>query len=175
MVGSSSTLLEPCRSESESSSNCINSLSSSTCCGSLTDPAPLLSNENKVSVSSRINDSVTSNSCTQLVANSPIEIKEEVQIMTSPEMPFKIENQVSDETFVEMISEEVVITSEDLSLYDACDVKPDLSSLCSDTDIDERNIDQGYESIDSPNSDVDHSLSELFPDLAYQYVDSDMC
>lgn len=69
----------------------------------------------------------------------------------------------SEEVFEEMISEEIVITSEDLFLTDAqCD-----GSECSEYDTDERNSDQGYESTDSPVSIVSESdtLSELFPNL----------
>lgn len=66
----------------------------------------------------------------------------------------------------DMISEEIVITSEDLFLNEAsCDEKITTRSVCSDIDIDDRNSDQGYESIDSPLSDIDHSLPELFPEL----------
>lgn len=66
----------------------------------------------------------------------------------------------------DMISEEIVITSEDLFLNEAsCDEKFTTKSICSDGDIDDRSSDQGYESIDSPFSDVDHSLPELFPEL----------
>lgn len=66
----------------------------------------------------------------------------------------------------DMISEEIVITSEDLFLNEAsCDEKITTGSICSDGDIDDRSSDQGYESIDSPFSDVDHSLPELFPEL----------
>lgn len=66
----------------------------------------------------------------------------------------------------DMISEEIVITSEDHFLNEAyCDEKISPKSICSDIDIDDRNSDQGYESIDSPLSDVDLSLPELFPEL----------
>lgn len=80
--------------------------------------------------------------------------------------PISVDNSSSDnsdEVFEEMISEEIVITSEDLFLTDArCD-----GSECSEFDTDERNSDQGYESIDSPDSIVSENdtLSELFPNL----------
>lgn len=116
-----------------------------------------------------VNDIVTENSEGNVLI--PLsEIKEEAKFLTSSELKLKIENTVNDEMF--MISEEVVITSEDASLQEACEIKSDYNSVCSDTDIDERNIDQGYESIDSPNSDVDHSFSALFPGLLYE--DSEM-
>lgn len=68
----------------------------------------------------------------------------------------------SEEEFEEMISEEIVITSEDLFLTDAW-----CGSECSEYDSDDRNSDQGYESIDSPSSVVceNDTLSELFPNL----------
>mgnify|MGYP000871619238 CR=1 FL=1 len=175
MVGSSPTLLESSGSESELPTSCINPLSlpeiASLDYDSLIDKASLFTNEDEPSI---INDIVTENSKGSVFI--PLsDIKEEANLITSPELKLKIENTTGDEMFIEMISVEVVITSEDASLYEACEIKPDMNSVCSDTDIDERNIDQGYESIDSPNSDVDHSFCELFPDLAYQYVDSEMC
>ncbi len=73
----------------------------------------------------------------------------------------KYENQLE-----EMISEEIVVTSDDPFL---CDISEDKyssrSSACSETD--ERGSDQGYESVDSPESlsGYDESLMELFPNL----------
>lgn len=89
----------------------------------------------------------------------------EPQIITAPEFEIYTEETHSNEILEDMISEEIVITSDDLSLYDACDALPEIYSVCSDADTDERNSDQGYESIDSPLSDVDNPLPELFPEL----------
>ena len=184
MVGSSSTLLESSRPKPESPASSISSLgspeSAPSPCDTLIDPPSLPANEDRTSVdTTELLDVVTERVPVKSVPKSPVQIKEEAQIITLPEFPLKTENIASEEMYVEMISEEVVITSsEDLSLYDACDMKPELSSLCSDTDIDERNnIDQGYESIDSPNSDAGLPLGELFPGLGYpcEYMDPVIC
>lgn len=79
---------------------------------------------------------------------------------------FEIKEEQPEFVLEDMISEEIVITSEDLFLNEAsCDEKFTTKSICSDGDIDDRSSDQGYESIDSPFSDADHSLPELFPEL----------
>ena len=84
----------------------------------------------------------------------------------SPPTPVHTDSSSSDnseEVFEEMISEEVVITSEDLFLTDAwCG-----SSAGSEYDSDECHSDQGYESTDLSDSMAceRQTLSELFPNL----------
>lgn len=124
--------------------------------------------------SSSCSDLEPASSCTFLqdtwnMASEPIinvPIAHSVPETISKPSPISVDNSSSDnsdEVFEEMISEEIVITSEDLFLTDArCD-----GSECSEFDTDERNSDQGYESIDSPDSIVSENdtLSELFPNL----------
>ncbi len=70
--------------------------------------------------------------------------------------------------FEEMIAEEIVITSDDPFLCDVSEGKyTSGSSACSKNDSDERISDQGYESVDSPESlsGYESSFVELFPNF----------
>jgi hypothetical protein len=159
MVGTPSEIMESSRLEAPQADNSVLKAESFT--------STFL--EEKIS-STLIQDAwnMTTSTVTHDTHSVPMELlNEEPLIITTPELEITTEDTHSDEILEGMISEEIVITSDDLSLYDACDTIPDISSTCSDADTDERNSDQGYESIDSPVSDTDNSLSELFPELIY--------
>lgn len=141
MVASASAFLEPNEP----------TLPSSSCSDLEPTPCPLLQDTWSMA-SEPITNVLSPHSVSETTSPQPIDLDEDSRSSDN-----------SEEVFEEMISEEIVITSEDLFLTDArCD-----GSECSEFDTDERNSDQGYESIDSPDSIVSENdtLSELFPNL----------
>lgn len=159
MVGTPSEIMEPSRLEVPQADNSVLTAENFT---------PTFPEENISSTLIQDAWNMTASTVIHDKHSVPMELmNEEPLIITTPELEISTEDTHSDEILEDMISEEIVITSDDLSLYDACDTIPEVSSTCSDADTDERNSDQGYESIDSPVSDTDNSLSELFPELIY--------
>lgn len=112
---------------------------------------------------------MTIHSDSESVTSPKHSFSSEVQIISDTEVEIEASDSNTKEIFEDMISEEIVITSEDLFLNNTYDDSTcySVGSSYSEIDAEDRNLDQGYESIDSPDSptsDVD-TLSELFPNL----------